>query len=471
MPAELKELKVNEVSLVDKPACASTKNGKKVPHAIVALWKRDGELDFEAVLKAAKGIKFVLGFPKGGGASKVQSVIFDKEFWTEAEARKWLTDNDFKSGKIDDTEGSLRFRQEDPEGFERFRTITPGQTNKGDDEMALTLKEIEDKVLKQDTEIATLKAEREALVKENEAVLKMTKPQMAAYASMDAETRKAYLAADDTKKKELLDAATARKREADLIGKMDSIMKAQFDAAGPVEKAALLETVAKAEEEKEKAAKVKAEKEKNESEDEGEVKEKRTKSKAEGDCDMCNGTGKIFGKKCGNCDGTGKAQEADVKEEDTRKRDEEILVAKREKAQVQDRLTKAEAELASIRKRDRLVTFAKRAEDELPHTAGTAEEKGEMLMKMADAFGEDSDTFKKFFNQLKTADSAIAPRFGEVGRPGGPIKGEKALEARVNEIAKRDKISVAKAWTRVPEECPDLWMEYELDRRQVAARQ
>src|ERR1043165_8256366 len=113
MPAELKKLRVREVSLVDRPANSSIKDGKKTPHAVVALWKRDS--DFEEVLKAAKGIKFVIGFPKDGGPSKVQSVIFDKDHWTETEARKWLSDNDFKSSKMDDTENSLRFRQEDPE--------------------------------------------------------------------------------------------------------------------------------------------------------------------------------------------------------------------------------------------------------------------------------------------------------------------------------------------------------------------
>ena len=464
MASELKELTLREVSLVDRPANSTVKDGKKTPHAIVALWKRD--TSFEEVLKAAKGIKFVIGFPKGGGPSKVQSVIFDKSDWDAERARKWLTDNDFKSGKIDETEDSLRFRQEDPEGYERFRTIAPGQTSKGEGEdMPLTMKEIEDRIVKQDemiaaqgTEITTLKAERDAVARENELVLKMSKPQMAAYASMDVAKRKAFVAADETLRKSMLDEAVANKREADIVEKMEPTLKAQYLKAGPVEKAALLEV---------------AEKRIAKSED-----------VAKGDCPDCKGTGKMFGKTCATCDGSGtvgddeekKEKAADEKEKAAEKAklakaEEDAVIAKREKAQVEDRLTKTEAELARIQKRDRLITFAKRAEEELPHTAGSPEEKGEMLMKMADAFGEDSDTFKKFLGQLKAADGIIAPRFGEVGKSGGPIRGEQALEAQVREIAKRDRCTVEKAWTKVPDECPQLWAEYEVERRQVAGRQ
>lgn len=57
---------------------------------------------------------------------KIQTIIFDKNKWTEEKARAWLKENNYKSDKIDVTENSLRFRQEDPADFDdkTFRTIT-----------------------------------------------------------------------------------------------------------------------------------------------------------------------------------------------------------------------------------------------------------------------------------------------------------------------------------------------------------
>src|ERR1043165_5917188 len=44
MPQILSDLSISEVSLVDRPANAETDplTGKKIPRAVVALWKRDG---------------------------------------------------------------------------------------------------------------------------------------------------------------------------------------------------------------------------------------------------------------------------------------------------------------------------------------------------------------------------------------------------------------------------------------------
>lgn len=80
----------------------------------------------EEVEKAPAGIQFVIGFPEDGGGSEVQSVIFDSSKWTAEKAKAWLKDHDMHAGKLDETENNLRFRQQDPEGFKRFRTITPG---------------------------------------------------------------------------------------------------------------------------------------------------------------------------------------------------------------------------------------------------------------------------------------------------------------------------------------------------------
>lgn len=73
---------------------------------------------------------------KGGkqqDGTTIQTLILSKEtFPTMEAATKWVTENDFKADKVDETEDSFRFRQRDPaqydpNGFgegEQFRTIT-----------------------------------------------------------------------------------------------------------------------------------------------------------------------------------------------------------------------------------------------------------------------------------------------------------------------------------------------------------
>lgn len=73
------------------------------------------------------GVKFTIGFPKqGNGGSQIQSVIFDSKTWDKDKAAAWLKDHDMKGGSPDETENTLRYRQEDPGKFARFRVITPG---------------------------------------------------------------------------------------------------------------------------------------------------------------------------------------------------------------------------------------------------------------------------------------------------------------------------------------------------------
>lgn len=80
----------------------------------------------------ASSIQFVIGFPQpahrasGAGGSRVQSVLFDKHQWRAGDARKWLGKQGFRYGDLDETEERLRFQQEPPEKFVRFRTIGAG---------------------------------------------------------------------------------------------------------------------------------------------------------------------------------------------------------------------------------------------------------------------------------------------------------------------------------------------------------
>lgn len=58
--------------------------------------------------------------------TSIQTVLFDPERFTAEEARAWLDEHDMQSGKLDETEGALRFRQREPDDFEggSFRIIT-----------------------------------------------------------------------------------------------------------------------------------------------------------------------------------------------------------------------------------------------------------------------------------------------------------------------------------------------------------
>lgn len=60
--------------------------------------------------------------------SYVQSVLFDRDVFSKADATKWLNKNGFISIKVDKTKNYYRFRQVSPiEGNDyRIKKVTPG---------------------------------------------------------------------------------------------------------------------------------------------------------------------------------------------------------------------------------------------------------------------------------------------------------------------------------------------------------
>jgi hypothetical protein len=56
---------------------------------------------------------------KHSKSHKDQSVVFDKKHWTVKEAKKWLLENNYTASKVDRKLNTLRFRQIDPEQFNR----------------------------------------------------------------------------------------------------------------------------------------------------------------------------------------------------------------------------------------------------------------------------------------------------------------------------------------------------------------
>ncbi len=105
--------------------------------------------------------------------------------------------------------------------------------------------------------------------------------------------------------------------------------------------------------------------------------------------------------------GDGASDDSAKKIAKVQKAADERIAAADERIKAQDaRIVKTEVELADVRKRARLEHFTKRAEDELPHTAGKPVEKGETLMQLADSLGgEESDKFKGIMATMKAAES------------------------------------------------------------------
>ncbi len=69
-------------------------------------------------------------FDNGGKACDeavdTQSLIFDKKYFTKAEAKQWAKENYYVSGDVDEKESTYHLRQEDPSKFkdDSFRTVT-----------------------------------------------------------------------------------------------------------------------------------------------------------------------------------------------------------------------------------------------------------------------------------------------------------------------------------------------------------
>lgn len=336
------------------------------------------------------------------------------------------------------------------------RVVNPGAGDaemlaahrKGDSKMTLEeiekgLTETQGRLTKAEAELETAKSDNAFLKAENDAVLKMSKAERKAYAMMDAAERKAYQAADESKRKSMMDAKCKQMAEKALEEQLTDAEKADFEKAGPEVRKTMLAEVEK------RVAKAKKPPFVADDEDEEEEEKKVDKTT-----------------KVDKTDKTVKAGDdtADVSKVHVM----QISSLTDRIAKAEDRVAKAEAELAAARKAERVGKFAAIAEDQLRFTKGDPKAKGEMLMKMADAFGEDSDAYKMYFETLKSADSALAGHFSEVGKAhSGPLPAEKVLEAKANEIAKRDKVDIGTAMMKACEENMDLYNEVNQQHRRV----
>ncbi len=450
MPNKLDHLTINEVSLVDSPANSEKINGRKVQRATVALFKRDLSAALwdseDVVCKAVDGPDE--GVAKDG--KTYNGVAFPKSDFAYAPddvPSNWKLRLTATPGGAPDAAIVGAAVAALGKGFRGKKVQIPAEAlagvkakvraawkaaNEGKDiaempailkgETTMTLEQIEKKLAETDVVIKSLTEDRDFAKNETETVLKMSKGERKLYAGMDAEKRKAYMAADPEKRKEMMEACSKAKKEKAAEDEMDEATQKRFRAAGPVEKAAML-AIAKAEAEKKK-------------------KDKPSKDDPSND-------------------------DEEPDDDDLEKRE---MVTKL--AATEDRVEKAERELAAITKKNRVLEFTKRAESELPHTPGTPVEKGEQLMTLAEAFGgEASEGFKKYMAGAKAADEAFKSQFAEIGKGGGAdIPALKRFDAAVSKIAKHEKISIAKATERVMLEQPELYSDYERDQHAFAAR-
>ena len=313
-------------------------------------------------------------------------------------------------------------------GSDELPEVLKIQINKGEGNM--TLEQIEKKLNDQDAVLKALTDERDVLKSENEVVLKMSKGERKAYAHMSEDERKSFMAGDAEKRKTMLEKAKSQIREKALCDSMDAATKASFEKAGPTSRAAMLE----------------------------EQEKKCNKSKGKPGKDGKDGKDGEDGE-----DGADAEDAKDqVDDEENYGKAKKSLLAKFDVIDdLTARVTKAEAELTAANKTSRLLKFTKRAETELPHTPGTPEEKGETIMKLAEALGDGSEQFAKVMGNLVAADKALAPHFTEVGKSGGSVPALRVFEAKVEEIAKRDKLDNAHATERAMFEAPDLYRAYE----------
>lgn len=78
------------------------------------------------------GIRFVIGRPRGSSSTAIQSIVFDANAWTDADARSWLFRQGFKPRNLDKSGRLLRYRLREQKDFEprSFRTISTGRREK-----------------------------------------------------------------------------------------------------------------------------------------------------------------------------------------------------------------------------------------------------------------------------------------------------------------------------------------------------
>lgn len=148
-----------------------------------------------------------------------------------------------------------------------------------------------------------------------------------------------------------------------------------------------------------------------------------------------------------------------------------------EKAAAEARIAKAEqavaetkAELDAIKKRAELQTFITKAETELPNTPGSPETKGAMLMRLAKSMT--AEEFNEHLAILKAGDKALGKDFIEVGKAAtDSLPAVQLLEQKAQEIRKNDpKLSSADAYMLACELNPEIYKQADIEQQRATRR-
>jgi chromosome segregation ATPase len=102
--------------------------------------------------------------------------------------------------------------------------------------------------------------------------------------------------------------------------------------------------------------------------------------------------------------------------------------------------------------------FIKQAETDIPSLPGTPEEKGALLQAASGKLSKEE--FDALLGMLKAGSAALAAGFSEAGRKVVETDVEKRLDTMAKEIAAKDKISYAAAYTKALQANPELYAEY-----------
>lgn len=439
MPQKLTGLQINEVSLVDRPANSEEDpvTGAKIPRARIALFKRDDSSDNEDITKYSHNQDRDAGkFKAGGGVGKDQHSAENagSPEAHEAAARHHLS---IAMTLVDTNPNASRVHELAARAHEKAKADYSKANSRAARNLSQVAGHLSKKLSKSELDTDARAAEK-ACRKANPDKGDDELPDV-----LDTGDQSMALTMDEIdKRQQELDARlNGLAAENTVLKEENSALKVEMDSVIKMSK-----------KERKAFSGMSAEKRKEYLAADADKRKSMLEAcdKAKGDDEECD-----------------EPDEDDMeKQKKVAKVMEDLAATNEQLAKAAERISKAEAELEAVRKRERLANFTKRAEEELPHTSGAPVAKGQMLMDLADKFGEDSDTFKMFLGSLKTADKSIASNYGEVGKSGGgTIPVEKVLEAKVEEIAKRDRIDTAHAWEKALVENPDLYYDYERQHR------
>lgn len=99
---------------------------KILKHLISHITDKEEKVDKRDFKQAVELINKIQSI-KGSGFSpshQIQSILFDKDKWTNRKAINWLKKHDFDGLLVDEKAGKLRYRQIDPEDLEGYKFIT-----------------------------------------------------------------------------------------------------------------------------------------------------------------------------------------------------------------------------------------------------------------------------------------------------------------------------------------------------------